>query len=122
MGSWCDRLGDFDQMQVHSFGVAGWQDQSRALSLLRADGSEDVGRGGALIRGSAGRVPRLADPAARCFFDRYAPRAPGTKSRSSANIGALSARLHPGALAKLFRNPRWLPRLAHDDGAGSSVR
>src|SRR5450759_4000307 len=35
MGSWCDRFGDFRQMQVHRFGVAGRQDQSRALSLLR---------------------------------------------------------------------------------------
>ena len=32
MGSWCDCLGDFGQMQVHRFGVAGGQDQSRALS------------------------------------------------------------------------------------------
>ena len=49
MGSRCDRLGDFGQMQVHRLGIAEGQDQSRALSLLRADGSEDVGRGGALI-------------------------------------------------------------------------
>src|ERR1039458_8549822 len=53
VGSWRDRLGDFGQMQVHRFGVAGGQDQSRALSLLRADGSEDVGRSGALISRSA---------------------------------------------------------------------
>src|SRR6476646_498802 len=53
VGPWCDCLGDFGQMQVHRFGVAGREDQSRALSLLRADGSEDVGRGGALIPRSA---------------------------------------------------------------------
>jgi hypothetical protein len=32
------------------FGIAGRQDQSRALALFRADGTEDVGRGGTLIR------------------------------------------------------------------------
>ena len=53
VGSWRNRLGDFGQMQVHRFGVTGGQDQSRALSLLWADGSEDVGRGGALIPWSA---------------------------------------------------------------------
>ena len=63
MGSWCDCLGDFGQMQVHRFGVAGGQDQSRALSLLRADGSEDVGRGGALIPRSAWASAALGPPA-----------------------------------------------------------
>ena len=63
VGSWCDRLGDFDQMQVHRFAVAGRQDQSRALSLLRADGSEDVGRGGALIPRSAWASAALGPPA-----------------------------------------------------------
>src|SRR5664280_1091066 len=64
MGSWCDRLGDFGQMQVHRFGIAEGQDQSRALSLLRADGSEDVGRGGALIPRSAWASAALG-PSAR---------------------------------------------------------
>jgi hypothetical protein len=50
-------------MQVHRFGVAGGQDQSRALSLLRADGSEDVGRGGALIPRSARASTALGPPA-----------------------------------------------------------
>ena len=63
VGSWCDRLGDFGQMQVHRFGVAGRQDQSRALSLLRADGSEDVGRSGALIPRSAWASAALGPPA-----------------------------------------------------------
>jgi len=49
-------------MQVHRFGVAGGQDQSRALSLLRADGS-DVGRGGALIPRSAWASAALGPPA-----------------------------------------------------------
>jgi hypothetical protein len=63
VGPWCDRLGDFGQMQVHRFGVAGGQDQSRALSQLRADGSEDVGRGGALIPRSARAGAALGPPA-----------------------------------------------------------
>src|SRR5665647_3911572 len=62
VGSWCDRFGDFRQMQVHRFGVAGGQDQSRALSLLRADGSEDVGRGAALIPRSAWASAALGPP------------------------------------------------------------
>ena len=53
MGSRFNGFGNFGQMQVHRLGVAGGQDQSSALSLLRADGSEDVGRGGALIPRSA---------------------------------------------------------------------
>ena len=63
MGSWRNRLGDFGQMQVHRFGVTGGQDQGRALSLLRADGSEDVGRGGALIPWSAWASAALGPPA-----------------------------------------------------------
>ena len=58
-----DLGGDFGQMQVHRFGVAGREDQSRALSLLRADGSEDVGRGGALIPRSAWASAALGPPA-----------------------------------------------------------
>ena len=53
VGSWCDPLCDFSQMQVHRLGIAGGQDQGRALALLRADRTEDVGRGGALIAGRA---------------------------------------------------------------------
>ena len=63
VGSWRNRLGDFGQMQVHRFGVTGGQDQGRALSLLRADGSEDVGRGGALIAKSR---PTMTPPRMAC--------------------------------------------------------
>jgi hypothetical protein len=48
----CDSLGDLRKVQVHCLGVAGWQDQGRALALFRADGTEDVGGGGTLITGS----------------------------------------------------------------------
>ncbi len=63
VGSWCDRFGDFGQMQVHRFGVAGGQDQSRALALFRADGTEDIGRCGSLIPRSAGASAALRPPA-----------------------------------------------------------
>jgi hypothetical protein len=63
VGSWCDRLGDFHEMQVHRFGVAGGQDQSRALALFRADGTEDIGRCGSLIPRSARASAALGPPA-----------------------------------------------------------
>jgi hypothetical protein len=49
---------DLGEVQVHRLGVAGGQDQGRALALLRADGAEDVGRGRALVGGR--RRPRSA--------------------------------------------------------------
>ena len=54
VGTGCDDRGDLGEMQVHRFGIAGRQDQGRALALLWADGAEDVGRGGPLITRSAG--------------------------------------------------------------------
>src|SRR5476649_1783103 len=63
VGSWCDRLGDFGQMQVHRFGIAGRQDQGGALTLFRADGTEDVGRGGSLVPWSARASAALGPPA-----------------------------------------------------------
>jgi hypothetical protein len=44
-----DLAGDFGQVEAHRFAVAGRHDERCALALLRADGTEDVGRGGALI-------------------------------------------------------------------------
>ena len=64
MGSWCDHLGDFREMQVHCVGVAGRQDQGRALALFGANGTEDVGRSGALIAGST-RAGAAFGPSAR---------------------------------------------------------
>ena len=65
-------LGDLHEMQVHRLGIAGGQDQSCTLALFRADGTEDVGRGGSLItrrtgtraalRPAAGDLVLLADP------------------------------------------------------------
>ena len=64
-------LGDLHEMQVHRLGIAGGQDQSCTLALFRADGTEDVGRGGSLIprrtgtraalRPAAGDLVLLAD-------------------------------------------------------------
>jgi hypothetical protein len=50
-------------MQVHRLGIAGRQDQGGSLSLLRADGSEDVGRGGSLILRRARASAALGPPA-----------------------------------------------------------
>jgi len=36
MGSQCDGVGDFRQMQVHRLGIAGWQDQVGDWSLCDA--------------------------------------------------------------------------------------
>ena len=63
MGSWCDRLGDFREVQVHRFGIAEGQDQSRALALFRADGTEDIGRCGSLIPRRARASAALGPPA-----------------------------------------------------------
>ena len=81
VGAGRDGLGDLDQMQVHRLGVAGRQDQGRALALLRADGAEDVGGGGALIAGrawagaalgpAAGDLVLLADASLVCEPDFY---------------------------------------------------
>ena len=40
---------DFGQMQGHCRGVAVWEDKRGTLTILRTDGTEDIGRGGALI-------------------------------------------------------------------------
>ena len=64
MSPWRDRLGDLEEMQVHCFGVASRQDQGRALALLGAHGTEDVGRSGALIAGST-RTGAAFGPSAR---------------------------------------------------------
>ncbi len=42
------------ELERHGGAVAERQDQARALALLRADGTEDIGRAGALIVGCAG--------------------------------------------------------------------
>jgi hypothetical protein len=58
-----DDLGDLGEMQVHRLGIAGGQDQGCALALFRADGTEDIGRGGALIARSAWAGAALCPPA-----------------------------------------------------------
>jgi hypothetical protein len=65
-------VGDLREVQVHCLGVAGRQDQGRALAQLWTDRTEDVGGSGALITGrtwtgaALGPTPRdlvlLADP------------------------------------------------------------
>jgi hypothetical protein len=64
VGTRRDRSRDLKEMQVHRFGIAGRHDKGRALALLWADGSEDIGRSGALIAGSA-RSGAAFGPSAR---------------------------------------------------------
>ena len=63
VGVLCDCLGDFREVQVHRFGVAEGEDQSRALALFRADSTEDVGRCGSLIPRSTRASAALGPPA-----------------------------------------------------------
>ena len=58
-----DSFGDLREVQVHGLGVAGRQDQGRALALVWADRAEDVGGSGALIAGSARTSAALRPPA-----------------------------------------------------------
>ena len=58
-----DGLGDLRQVQVHRLGVASRQDQGRALALLRADRTEDIGGSGALVARRA-RAGAALGPAA----------------------------------------------------------
>ena len=57
--AWGHFGGDLGEMKVHRFAVAGRQDQGCSLALLRADGPEDVGRGGALVARRAGACAAL---------------------------------------------------------------
>ena|SRR6478609_201489 len=67
-----DFPGDFGQVQVHRLGVAARQNERCALAFFRADGAEDIGRGGTLVtwrrwarsapRPSPGDLVLLTDP------------------------------------------------------------
>jgi hypothetical protein len=63
VGARREGLGDLGEVQVHRLGIAGGQDQGHALALLWADRAEDIGRGGALIAGSARTGAALGPPA-----------------------------------------------------------
>jgi hypothetical protein len=54
MCAWGDFGADFDQMQVHHFGVGARQDERRASTACRADRPEQIGPGVALIAGRQG--------------------------------------------------------------------
>ena len=68
VGTGRDDLGDLREVQVHRLGIAGRQNQGRALAILWADGAEDVGGSGALITRSAGTEPRFAHRRVILFF------------------------------------------------------
>ena len=44
-----DIAGYLDQVLVHGMGIAPWHDESSSLTLLGADGTEDIGRSGSLV-------------------------------------------------------------------------
>lgn len=54
MGPGDDGQRDLGQMQVHGGGVALGQDQGAADATRRTDGTEDIGRAGALVAGCRG--------------------------------------------------------------------
>jgi len=54
VGARRDVAGDLGEMTCHSVGVAAGHDECRARAPLRADRSEQVGRGSALVSGSRG--------------------------------------------------------------------
>ena len=64
VGTRSNGFGDLEEMQVHRFCVAGGHDKSRALALLWADSSEDIGRSSALVAWS-GRSGATLGPSAR---------------------------------------------------------
>ena len=68
MGARRDLGGDLGQVQVHRLGVAPRHDERRAFAVSGADRAEDIGRGGSLILGALGRVPRLAQRRVILFF------------------------------------------------------
>lgn len=49
MRTGCNIPRNLGKVEVHRIGVAFGQDESGSFSVLRRDGAEDVGRGGALI-------------------------------------------------------------------------
>ena len=100
-----DLQGDLREVQVHRLGVAGGQDQGGAFALFRTDGTEDVGRVGALITwrarpGAAFRPPSgdlvlLADTSLVGEPDLYLVEADRLLTRDCVQAGG-EAFLKPG--------------------------
>ncbi len=57
-----DGLGDFDEVQIHCFSIAGGQDEGCALALLWTDCTEDVGGSSALVTGCTWASAALGPP------------------------------------------------------------
>jgi hypothetical protein len=108
MGVWRDHLGDLRKMQVHRLGVAGRQDQGCALAFSRADGAEDVGRGGALIAGRARPRTTLGPPAGDLVL-LADPRLVREPDLYGAAIACLAARDLLQAGAEAFLKPSITP-------------
>ena len=82
---------DLGQVQGHRLGVATGQDERCTFAVVRAYGSEDVGRGGALIVGSAGPRP-ASGPAPRELVLLADPGLVGEPEFYVADVDALLAR------------------------------
>lgn len=66
VGAGRDGAGDLVEMPLHGFGIGARHDDGSASAAFRADGAEQVGRGGPWI--ALGRLPRRAQRRVRGFF------------------------------------------------------
>lgn len=101
VGSWCDGLGDFHEMEAHRLGIAGRQDQGRAFARFWAYGTEDVGRCGALIPWGTRASAALRPPAGDLVLLANA-RLVGEPDFFCGCRSPLHARLYPSALRSFF--------------------
>ena len=113
MGAGRDDLGDLHEVQVHRLGIAGRQDQGRALAFFRADRAEDVGGSGTLITGStwagaalgpaAGDLVLLADPSLICEPDLFSNRPVGVKRFQAVHHYSVDCESAPGSRRWKYR-------------------
>ena len=105
-----------------SFGIAEGQDQSRALALFRADGTEDIGRCGSLIPRRARASAALGPPAGDLVLlaDTSLVLEPNFYL---ADVDCFFARgLYPGALGSFFKILDGSLGFVHDGGVVPSLR
>jgi len=109
--AWCDRAGDFRQMQSMA-AVCRMQDEP-APFLGRADGAEDVGRARPLIVRCDGRVPRHAQRLVILFF---CPIRASSWNQISIGFPRISLRDLRQADGELFLNASSASVFWHDAG------
>jgi hypothetical protein len=101
MSPWCDSLSDLRQMQGHRCGIAPWQDERSTFALSWADGTEDVGRSGPLIRG---RRWSCAAPGQRRVILFFCPILASSANQISIAVGStrFSCAISAKTVGKLF--------------------